>query len=354
MTKVIVPPIFPSPIDEDRFAQNGDLPNGGSLRRVGMAYNSIATRQRKMIYLASPDVSVLLAPGGGDEAANRFVFRTGENVAAIRVVAGVAPSTLDHGAGNHGAIGLSINNSGVGQLDAPLMSNSIIDTAAPTPDQIVWLVSEITTADGLTSNSEWEGWLNHWFRGRLIGACVYEIADNVGITTNTGVTDPLQWEANKPIYDSNVQDLAETGTKLWQHNASHLISWAQKSEAAGDRVRVTGTTPVNVLDTSVTAWATTSPGFVLNTQFHDSQKSDVKLTLGVVATQVSGTGNLEVRVVRNGSTVITETNAAATPFGATTHTITARSNDKVDIHISADTAGEVWEVKAIGLWEYES
>jgi len=184
---------------------------------------------------------------------------------------------------------------------------------------------------------------------------VYEKASAVTDSSVTGVCDPSYWETHKPIYDAGAQDLAETGTKLWQHNACQLMSWSR--EDAANVVVINGTTERNLLDTTLTGgvWSATSPGFTLNTEYHDTLSGDVPVELGIYAGRTAGTGDLEVYIKRNGSTIVSTTiSSSTTPFNSSTHTITARASDKVDIILASSDGSTTWNVHALALWEYES
>jgi len=229
--------------------------------------------------------------------------------------------------------------------------NVIVSTSS----QIAWHKIAINTAGGLLPDTEYRGTIRQYHYIRVKSATIYETASQVANNTNDGAVNPADWETHKPIYDAPCQEIAETATLLWQHNAAHLLSWTREDVASAPTV--TGTTEVNLLDTSITGgtWSATTPGFVLNTEFHNTTNGDVPVVLGVYATRTFGTGSLVVRVKRNGSTIITATvTTGAAPFDSSAYTITARASDKIDITIAADKASEIWRIDAIGLWEYEA
>lgn len=354
MSKIIPPKVFPAGIPADRFAQNGDLPNFSGLRRVANAYNVVAGRRKRIIHSAALDFNAVATMATGDQPALSFNFRTSENITSVAMIVGVAPGTSDAGAGNPGSVQLHITDGlGGGPFTSAHVYNGNVNSGAPVPQDIVWGFAEITTAV-LSPNTEYHGWINQWFFARVVAACVYEIGPDVAVSTVDGVADSLPWQVNSPILDINVQDLAETGTKLWRHNAAMMISFSQIDEASGPQV--TGTTAVNVLDVGVTAWATTSPGYVLENLLHKTEKAEIPVTVGVTAVRISGSGTLTVTIIRNGGTVLTATGIATGTSlkNTSTHTITARTGDKVDVMIAAGTAGAVWRVEAVNLWEYET
>jgi hypothetical protein len=93
----------------------------------------------------------------------------------------------------------------------------------------------------------------------------------------------------------------------------------------------------------------------LNTEFHDTANGDVPVVLGVYATRTAGSAGLNVYIKRNGSTIITHTvGTTMVPFDSSSHTITARASDKIDIICASVDGLTTWRVDAIGLWEYEA
>lgn len=350
-TVVHVGPGLPMPIPENRFAQNLDIPSPAVLGRAGKAFNSVSALHRKVAFTVVHDTQSTPAPASAFEAPHYFCFRTGENVASINILAGLAPASTDS-AGNSPSVQLSLSHSG-GTINGTQMYYPRVDVGGSyTPAQVSWMQSEITVADGLASNTEYLGFLSQYDYARISSLSIIETASRLSPSSTTGVCNPLNHESFKPITNSGAQDLAETGTKLWQHNGSQLISWSRHSIATTPTP--TNTTWVNVWDGSA-VFSATSTGLHLATQYHDSAKADIPVVLGVYATRSSGTGTLEVKLEQSGGTLLTKTGIGTTmnPFNSSTHTIAAAAPEKTDILVRSSDVS-TWKVIAIGLWEYET
>lgn len=351
MTKVIVPPIIPGPIPEDRFAQNGDMPSPAALRRVAWAYNHANINQRKVLFAQSYDTQGTYAPLASGETTICFTFRTGENVDEVAFMIGMAPASATSTT-NKASCELILED-GTNTLTSARKYYPKVQSGAYQPSEVSWTYGSISvSAHTLLPNTRYIGYLNQWHYARVHSICVYEKAKSVGVSSVTGVADPLYWEANKPIYDAGVQDLAETGTKLWQHNGCQLLSIGRDSPAG--TFSISSTTASN-LYSSATAWAATERGFILNTQYHDTQKGDVPVEFAVSTRLISGTGNLVVSLEQNGSQLLTTTitGTSWSPHAVSTHTIPAQASTKTDV-FAAVTGTAVYEIDCIGLWEYEA
>lgn len=348
MSKFTATHTLPTFIQGDRYGANGTASQATGPRRIATAYNSVSSAHRKLLYVRASQSPA--TPASTNEPNHYFCFRTGENVGTVTAWIGMQASAITSGT-NQAYCMLQLFN-GTGTLSSPAAYLPTVQTSA---SEITWHRISINTADtSLAANTEYRGLIRQHHYARVHSVMVFETASAVTDSSVDGVCDPSSWELHKPIYDNSVQDLAETGTTLWQHNACQLLNWGRKSLATAPEV--IGTTEVNLLDTSITGgtWSATTPGFVLNTEYHDTLSGDVPVVLGVYAARTAGTGDLTVRIKRNGSTIVTGTiGTAMTPFDSSTHTITARASDKVDITLAA-ASGATWKVYGVGLWEYEA
>lgn len=351
MTKVIVPPIIPGPIPEDRFAQNGDMPSPAALRRVAWAYNHANINQRKILFAQSYDTQGTYAPLSSSEETIYFAFRTGENVDEVGVWLGIAPATTTNST-FQAYCQLRIYD-GTNTLSTSSLTYPKVQAGAYQPSEVSWLWTSLTVErDTLLPNTLYTGLIKQQHYSRIHSICVYEKANPVGVSSVTGVADPLYWETNKPIYDAGAQDLAETGTKLWQHNGCQLLSIGRESVSGA--FSVSGATASNIYS-SATAWSATERGFILNTQYHNTQKADIPVEFAARVRLISGTGNLVLSLEQNGSQLLTTTitGTSTSPHDVSTHTIPAQASTKTDV-FAAITGTAVYEIDCIGLWEYEA
>jgi hypothetical protein len=351
MSKFIPPQTIPSPIPEDRFAQNDDLPSSTALRRAAWAFNHASQQQRKVVFFAANTALSTTAPADASEYHHVFCFRTGENVEALTAIIGMAPASQTDGS-NKASCLLHVND-GSGINSAPAYY-PFVQSGTYTPSEVAWTEVEITAADGLLPDTLYRGGIRQDSYSRVHSVTVFERAANVGDSSVVGVANPLLYEANKPLYDAGIQDLCETGTKLWRHNGAQLISWSRRDPASAPVI--TSTSYVNIIDQSFTAWDAAAPGFQISTEYHDSANGDVPVEFGVYGFRLDGGGlsTLSIKLVQDGATVLERTgiSAANAPFDNGAYEILAHAPTKTDI--LAKVSGGSWSIDAIGLWEYEA
>jgi len=348
-TTVIVPPIRPNSIPEDRFAQNGDVPDQAALRRCAWAYNHASVHQRKVVFARYYDTQGTYTPATAAETTVYFSFRTGSNIEDLVFFFGLAPATQTNGT-NKAHCQAKIFD-GTTTISAPEVYYPRVQSGAFQPSEVAWSRVRITTADGLAPNTDYCGFVNQLHYSRLAALVIHEGADTTAVSSVTGVADPMAFEVNKPITDAACQNLAETGTELWQHNARQILSIGRDDSTS--RFTVNSTTYTNI-HSSDTAWSASSPGYVINTQYHDTQKGDVPVELAIRCTRTGGAGDLNVRFVQDGATLFTQSlTASVTPHATATFTIPAHTSRKTDILMSCDS-GATFVVDCIGLWEYEA
>jgi hypothetical protein len=349
MSKINVPVTLPSPLPEDRFAQNGDLPSTSALRRTAWAYNHAATHQRKLIYSMSHATQSTPAMVTTSDTTPYFVFRTGEAVESIQIIVGMAPASATHANPARCQVSLYDGTSTISTGD--MVYNKVAAGTYP-PSDVEWNVAQITAADGLQADTVYAGYLTQWYWARVHSLSIYERAKPIADTSTVGIADPLAWESYRPIYDEHVEDLCTTGTTLWKHNGSQLLSWGRKDGTSAPSI--TSTSWVNLLSTGITAWSSSSPGYMLSTLYHDSRKSDVPVELGVRAVRTAGSGTLDVKLEQTGGAILTQTGitdpGGYSPANTSAHTILAHAPTKTDIMVRVSSG--TWRIDAVGLWEY--
>ena len=286
------------------------------------------------------------APVGSSEDNLRFMFRTGENVSGIGVLAGMAPASQT--ITDRSYIMLNIDDGT--SYDHTKMYYPRVDSGAYVPSDVAWVYSESTL--GVAANTLYRAYIRQRNFSRIHSITVFELADPIASTSTTGIADITNFEEAKPIYDAGIQELCETGTKLWQHNGAVLMQWSRHK--SGTPSAITSATYVNLLQTGSAAVTAATPGMRLNTQYHDSQKGDVPVELGVYAVRTVGAGTCSVKLVDASGTVFEETAVTSGTTFTSTGTITAKAAEKTDIHVKVNTGGDEWEFYSIGLWEYEA
>lgn len=357
MTKVLVPPKFPAPLSEKRWAKNSNIASTTAFRRAAFGLNHAASFCRKQVFAKIYDTQSTPAGVLAGTRNNYWIFRTGENVEAVEVIVGLVPVDTSYATAAPKVV-FELRDGG-STYTSRTVYHSIVETAGVgsydyTPDQINWVSIKLTADDGIAADTVYQGTLLLTNYCRVHSVVCYEVAPKVILSSGTGVVDALRYEAQSPVYDADVQDLLVQGTELWRHNARHLISWSQESAASGTSVSSASWT--NLVSLSTAGYSATSAGWRFDTTYDLTyMENEVPVQLGVYATRASGTGNLGVRVVGSGGTEFTRTITASTgnPGDVSNQNLTA-TNDKFDIEINSADGSSVWNIWAVGLWEYEA
>lgn len=345
-----------SAIPETRFTENGDLPSVAAFRRVAASYNFVSGYARKQIF--SKAYATQSTPAGVLAATRNvyFCFRTGENVRSVVLAMSLVPADT---AGAAAATAQFELDDGTNNLLSFTQATGTVDTSGTyTPSQMEWKFVKITVDDhSLQPNTIYRGSIILTNYCRVHSMCAFEQSQPVANSADTGVTDLLPYGTGNAIKAADLQDLAETGTKLWQHNGSQLFSWSRKSAAS--TITTSSNLWKNVISNTNTAFSSTSAGVNLNLQFlGTSNAGSMPYELGVYATRTAGSGTLEVRFEQSGKTLLSATGitAASSPMYTTTGNLGAASllgPTKTDIQVRTQ-AGTTWRVDAIGLWQYEA
>lgn len=342
---------LPSVIVESRFAQNSDIPSQSALRRVARAYNHVSINQRRQIismFSSSGSNAGAYQPATASERNIFFCFRTGENVSSIAMYVGIAPVSGGAITSSPPKISMRLDN-GISTIDSgdihhPLQGFLL---GSWSPSEIKWGWAEIKN---IASNTLLLGSILQSNFSRITSLLIYEKASQIADSSEDGVSDESAWETGKPIYDADVQDLAETGTLLWRHNAAMLVAWSRTDNVG---IIVTSTSYVNLHDSTISIWGATELGYIINTLYHDSHSGDIPLEFGIYATRTAGAGTLSVKFLDSGGTWVEFTGISTTGSMYTAiATAIAQSSTKTDIHVKVSSG--TWRIDAMSLWEYEA
>jgi hypothetical protein len=352
-TVVHVPPRFPAPLEEDRFAQNGDLPSVSGFRRVASTYNNVSAYQRKLIMCKAYDTQSTPAGIVGTVSSIFFIFRTGANVQSIGAMVGLAPADTAGATSTYARVRIATVSGAGSAMSTGELHHPVVNTAGTyAPSEVSWRWGEIIHED-LAPDTEYFGWLELTGYCRAHSIMVYEKAAPVIVSQDDGVTKMLVWEGGHPIYDDNVEDLVEAGTELWRHNSAQLINWTRKGGATNRDI--TSASWTNVISGSTAGVSATSAGLVIQTLYHDTQVGDVPVQLGVYAQRTAGAAALDVKLDQDGVGTLLQEDGITTSASVvvSSHTIPASAGTKTDI-LCRTTAGTTWRIYAIALWEYEA
>lgn len=350
MSKHITQKFIPPLIDNERFNMNGMVPSAPALRRLAETFNFAAGRCKKQIFLKC---QTLVGVEAGDPANviwNGY-FRTGENVDSLRVVLGIA--LTDYGFSSPPEVTLFVKDTGGSTILNPRWtfkaSSAGVNVA---PNEISW-VHAITEQD-LSANTEYKFYFTCANGARLVMASLTECDKNHSDDGITGVADPGGFVAEAPIYDHHIGKLVTANNELWQHNGAHLISWAAQYDEDGwpPTVATSYTNIINLSSTTVTA---ATPGWYLQTQYHNTvNRTTVPVKFCVNTDRTAGAGTLDIKLTDGTNSVSITGIADVNGWSTTTGTIPAQAATKWDCHAKVSAGGTSHVIRAISLFEFES
>lgn len=356
MTTIYVPPRFPSPIPEKRFARNDSLPSTSAFRRAATSLAYTARHQRKHLFSYSWPTQTTPLGALALSGKEIFLFRTGENVQEVVFWIGMVPSDVSYATAAP-AVYVELSD-GTSDINSDTVSNGITNTSGGTytPDQVTWHRIKITKSDGLLDDTVYRATIYRQYYARIHSVMAHEVGA-LPDTANTGIPNVLAFEEQDPIYDSDQQALLEAADALYKHNGAQLISWSMPN---GTAQTTNSTTWKNLVSGATTGFSSTSAGWVVNTQYHDSLAADIPVCLAVYAScSPAPAATLSIRLVNSGGTLLSATGIAdgtsnVDPCYVITGTIPAAASDKMDIEISTNGGAGTFSVYAVSLYEYEA
>ena len=357
MGKNTIVKMYTPPIHTARFARNGKVPSGPFMRKCAMSVNTVAAYSRRLIGQFARPIQ-LLPVGQFSGFEGNFVFRTGKSFDRVTCLMGIAPA--DNVAAANIRARLYIHDDAVG-TGVPEVSNyaqlSSIDTGTLMPADVSYHIVELQSGTGANQVDEdklYWGSIQVDDYCRIMSALVFEEVD-VADSTEEQFCDPQTFSVGGDILSSDMENLLEAGTSVWQHNGAMLASWG--SFARTFSPAFTSATYTNLIDASSTTVSATSPGFTLNTLYHGSRTdSAVNVEIGVVARRNSGSGALNIRFSDGTNNVdftgITPTTSSFA-LTSTTTTIPRLANTKFDLMAASADGTSSWDVDAVAMWLYK-
>lgn len=354
--KISSPLWQPAPIREDRFALNGRMPAPTALNRAARSFNYVAGHGIRQLFgwAQAPGAPTDTPSSASESATTKCVLRTGENVSKLRVHVGLAPcGTSSTAPGN---VRVRLFNSSDTALATKFVYYGVTSaTSNYDADQIHWGFVDFAVADGVADNTQFIiGFTSNNYI-RIHSIVVHEHHSTVLATNKESVANPQHWQSLKDIHYRGVQDLLESGTVLWQHNATNHIAWGIRTATPLSVAGGSGwTTAKNILDSTSTAWGANNPGYRVNCTYHDSHSGDVPFEAILYANRTAGTGTLTIDFVINGATFKSWSGiGGADPLYSTTFTHAA-IDEKVDILASVSNGTTTFELYSLSLTEYEA
>jgi hypothetical protein len=207
-----------------------------------------------------------------------------------------------------------------------------------------------------------EGDTSYYYQVRLydymrpISCVLYERAAAAPDDTTTAGCDP-RYSVGAPILDAQLGDLATALCKMLRNNRAHLIAWAALDGSGANSIA--GTTYTNILDGTSTSVSATTPGWRVETAYHetaayvDVAEEQVPCVLAVHAgcyglsvdhsgwVKIAGAGIVSTEIEIDGAPGWYY-EAAWLPAGAAL---------KIDVLAKAGAADENTRVDAVALYE---
>ena len=223
------------------------------------------------------------------------------------------------------------------------------DTATVVPD----LLTHVSQTWTVTPDTEYLAVLKQ--EGVRVVACtIYERPRDSLDTASDTCVDPTPFAEGLPIHATQVSPLLTVTRDLWKRHGTPVFAWSRDSTTSQS---TTSLTLVNVLDTGVSAWSSTSPGFVWPTRYHGRLESDGVPVTAWAYCSCGGAATITVRFTDGTTTIdLTRTSSA---LGLVTATgifagVSANATTKIDVQFKTDDITKGANVAACGMFEYEA
>lgn len=338
--------MFPRLLQPGRYNYNGQIVDAMFNRMAGRAMNHCSAYRRK--FLAAWQQSLIGDAGNGTFGSWRGFVHTGHHCAHLEVI--MLLLRPDGGADPHAYVTITPDATGIISDTSDFLRHSLIDaTSVDQPDHWVWGRTTLNAAD----DTDYWLHLNVVDEARVLSVCVFEVGTTDGTVddTVTGVVNPIV-SVGDPIFDDQQDDLAVGLGELLRTNRSHMFSWGSYD---GFGNSVVGAAWANVIDTAMPAINAASPGFVWESEYHNTySRTDVPVVLAVYATRSAGIGGQtgEVKIDDGAGNIIAITGIVAAGWYTQAGTLPAAAATKYDVQARAPTGGTV-RVDAVSVYEYE-
>ena len=341
-----VPKDFPRPVAIKRFVQPKLIPQAPGARAIAALHDNLIRWRRKLVFGGVGQVVNILDSQDvvtGDFTAHRFACRTGMLARALVFRLGLARPNWPNGGDdptpvNPRIVITTVGSSGgthVYTISAGLGPGG---DSTDNPDEWSWpqVICPISAQEDLTVQIELkEG-------ARLFAVSCYEVSTNTvsDIRLNQGdISD------GSPILDSQRQVPAENIGFCYLDNATHLVNFTAPSFSTSSRLF---NTYANIFDQTLTSVTANTPGFKLETTYHNSvARSTVAVKMAVYASCSSGSG--KVRFADSSGTLIEVTGITTLGWYTATGTFPAGTT-KADLHLAGSGTASV-RVHAVSLFE---
>ncbi|HMG21727.1 MAG TPA: hypothetical protein VK607_10435 [Kofleriaceae bacterium] len=225
MSKHDVSRNIPGMLQSNNLARNRKLISAGLMARLARGYNSIATKQRKLIICKSQDWRFLQSTSGFSSSSGfawPFFFRTSDGVTQIDIHLALAASDLP---------GTSVPTVSIQvvQASAPGTLHENRFSYAPNDAGVTIGASDVVfkllRMPNLLPNTEYTGIVRFTNGARVASMTIHETMDRYADDSVAVITNPTSFVNEGPIMRADQVDLNVAAVNLWRHNAGHLLSW---------------------------------------------------------------------------------------------------------------------------------
>lgn len=340
MSSIYVPRYVYKRVQPHHCVDNGMIVRASNESAIRRRVNQTLNWQRKELFRYVGHVTNIPA-GSGTRTRWRAKFHTGVGAKRLGVVfkmaqyrgggSPYAKATFSGGSAVEATMHYGASNAGTGDGPATWgIGTRFIDIVADADYEV-----QFADADN----------------GRLISACIFEIAKDPDTTAgyllqNIGV--------HQPIYDSDREDTSGLVDNVWRRNGSHVFNWCTNVDANA-RVR-SSATDANLIDTSITAVSSSSPGIKLDMRYKNRRsKTTVPCKFWAYGSTAGG-GTGHVYLKDSGGTVLATVNinSGTDQWHAATATLDLPATEaKYDLHLDGDGSNNT-TIYAVSCYEYET
>ena len=338
--------VLPNFLQPGRFLRNGMMVDGLVMRAICDFQNHVFAYRRKFLGSWRQNI-VSAAAGNGTFQAWKGYAHTGHGCDYLQVA--FLMLRPDGGTDPYAYATIAPAATGIVSDTSDYIRNSTIDAGATdTPNEWIWGLTDLLAAD----DTAYFLGIHAVDEARILAVAVWEVGINPVDDTVTGAVDPTVGNGD-PVFDDKQTAVAEGLGEMLRANRSVVFSWGNY-EGVGNSVVGAGWT--NAIDTGlgVAAPAASSPGFVWESQYHNTySRTDVPVVLAVYAERTAGIGGQtgEVRI-NDGANTITITGIIAAGWYTQAGTLPAAAATKYDIQAQCPTGGTV-RVDHVCFYEYE-
>jgi hypothetical protein len=349
-----------APLQLDRFWRNGRHPDANAANMVAEAATQSALYRGKQIFNGASRMDtagIISSFGAGDRARWRFAFHLSPYAHCLYFHAVIAAPTTSYTSNTHARIDIFSDTAETTVVSTRDLIYGASPIGSSTAEGFPYLREVTGYLDGLTVDTDYYGAVYDVDGGRILSLMVCEMNS---FTENNAGYPAMNLSVMSPVVDATRENIASIVRNVWTKGASTVFTWSRNDGTSP--VTITGTTPVNLLDTAVTAVSAASPGWTVDLSNHDrlSQASTgVPVVIKIFGAWVqnaspNASGGDVLLKDSGGTTIASVTNgwSSATPAWVTISDYLPASSGKYDVMINSDASGSgSLSVYAISVYE---